>query len=65
MMTALARPLRRPQNPFFSVGPCAKHPGWSLDNLKDAKLGRSHRSSDLELLLPWLDWAFATLRSDS
>ena len=44
-MTALERPATRPQNPFFSSGPCAKRPGWSLDNLKDAMLGRSHRSA--------------------
>jgi phosphoserine aminotransferase len=43
-MTALERPATRPQNPFFSSGPCAKRPGWSLDNLKNAILGRSHRS---------------------
>ena len=28
----------------FSCGPCAKRPGYSLDNLKNAELGRSHRS---------------------
>ena len=44
-MTALDRPPARPQNPFFSSGPCAKRPGWSLNNLKDAILGRSHRST--------------------
>jgi phosphoserine aminotransferase len=44
-MTALERPATRPQNPFFSSGPCAKRPGWSLDNLKNAVLGRSHRSA--------------------
>ncbi len=44
-MTALERPPMRPQRPFFSSGPCAKHPGWSLDNLRDALLGRSHRSA--------------------
>jgi phosphoserine aminotransferase len=44
-MTALERPATRPQNPFFSSGPCAKRPGWSLDNLKNALLGRSHRSA--------------------
>ena len=44
-MTALERPATRPQNPFFSSGPCAKRPGWSLDNLKNAILGRSHRSA--------------------
>ena len=35
-MTATERPATRPQNPFFSSGPCAKRPGWSLDNLKNA-----------------------------
>jgi phosphoserine aminotransferase len=44
-MTAIERPLMRPQNPFFSAGPCAKHPGWSLNNLRNAMLGRSHRSA--------------------
>src|SRR6478672_4494354 len=44
-MTALERPATRPQNPFFSSGPCAKRPGWSLDNLKNAIFGRSHRSA--------------------
>ena len=38
-------PLTRPQNPQFSSGPCAKRPGWSLEALKDAALGRSHRAS--------------------
>ena len=44
-MTAIERPQERPRNPFFSSGPCAKHPGWSLDNLNSALLGRSHRSA--------------------
>ena len=38
------QPDIRPQNPCFSSGPCAKRPGWSLDALKDAALGRSHRA---------------------
>lgn len=39
-----AKPGLRPQNPLFSSGPCAKIPGWSLDLLKNAPLGRSHRA---------------------
>ncbi|MGX1198908.1 phosphoserine transaminase [Parvibaculum sp. MBR-TMA-1.3b-4.2] len=43
-MTAQERPAVRPANPHFSSGPCAKRPGWALENLKSAVLGRSHRS---------------------
>jgi phosphoserine aminotransferase len=42
-MTAI-KPGVRPATPHFSSGPCAKRPGWSLQNLTDAVLGRSHRS---------------------
>ncbi|MAH04418.1 MAG: phosphoserine transaminase [Alphaproteobacteria bacterium] len=38
------KPQQKPVNPNFSSGPCAKRPDWSLDNLKGALLGRSHRS---------------------
>ncbi len=38
------KPTTLPSNPCFSSGPCAKRPGWSLDALKDASLGRSHRA---------------------
>lgn len=40
----MTKPISRPKNPFFSSGPCAKRPGWSLDALKDAAIARSHRS---------------------
>ncbi|MDJ0848628.1 MAG: phosphoserine transaminase [Myxococcota bacterium] len=40
----MERPTRRPERPYFSSGPCAKRPGWSADALKEAVLGRSHRS---------------------
>ncbi len=38
------KPKQRPKRPHFSSGPCAKHPGWTLDLLSNAELGRSHRS---------------------
>src|SRR2546421_4843264 len=41
---SIAMPGVRPSVPHFSSGPCAKRPGWSLQGLTDAVLGRSHRS---------------------
>lgn len=43
-MTTLAKPATRPARPEFSSGPCAKRPGWTPENLRNAVLGRSHRS---------------------
>ena len=40
------KPATRPANPRFSSGPCAKYPTFSLDALKSASLGRSHRASE-------------------
>ncbi len=45
-MAIATRPALRPANPQFSSGPCAKRPGWTLDALKGALLGRSHRAKD-------------------
>ncbi len=39
------KPEKRPARPYFSSGPCAKRPGWSLDGLQGALLGRSHRAA--------------------
>jgi phosphoserine aminotransferase len=38
-------PTERPANPHFSSGPCVKFPGWNLQSLDHADLGRSHRSA--------------------
>jgi len=43
-MNVSVKPDRRPANPNFSSGPCAKRPGWTVDALSDAFLGRSHRA---------------------
>jgi phosphoserine aminotransferase len=43
-MVDLAMPGQRPVNANYSSGPCAKRPGWTLEALKDAALGRSHRA---------------------
>ena len=44
-MTDTKTPAVRPVNPRFSSGPCAKPPTFSLDALRDAPLGRSHRAA--------------------
>src|SRR5271170_2844258 len=40
----IAMPAVRPKVPHFSSGPCAKRPGWSLQALNNAFVGRSHRA---------------------
>ena len=40
----IKKPTTKPKNPNFSSGPCAKRPGWDIQNLKTDSLGRSHRA---------------------
>jgi phosphoserine aminotransferase len=57
------KPLRRPANPCFSSGPCAKRPGWSPAALEHALLGRSHRSKlGLAQLVEIIERSRAVLR---
>ena len=44
MAETATKPGVRPNNTHFSSGPCSKRPGWSLDALSDAPVGRSHRA---------------------
>jgi phosphoserine aminotransferase len=47
----IPKPALRPKNPRFSSGPCTKHPGWSLNGLKGAPLGRYHRQPEIKARL--------------
>jgi phosphoserine aminotransferase len=44
-MAIAPKPETRPGNSNFSSGPCAKRPGFRLEALSSALLGRSHRAS--------------------
>jgi phosphoserine aminotransferase len=46
MAIAAQKPDLRPADPNFSSGPCAKRPGFTLDALRGALLGRSHRAKE-------------------
>jgi phosphoserine aminotransferase len=43
-MSNVNKPSNRPLNANFSSGPCAKRPGWAVETLSNALVGRSHRS---------------------
>jgi|TARA_B100000315_G_scaffold93565_2_gene86034 phosphoserine aminotransferase len=45
-MSSAPRPAILPDNPRFSSGPCAKRPGWSVQALEGALVGRSHRAKE-------------------
>jgi phosphoserine aminotransferase len=45
-MNTVPEPELRPGNPCFSSGPCAKRPGYTLDSLSGALLGRNHRAAE-------------------
>jgi len=44
-MQPVNKPANKPVNPNFSSGPCAKHPGYDVNQLQRDTLGRSHRSA--------------------
>ena len=47
----MEKPNLKPNNPNFSSGPCAKRPGWKIENLINANIGRSHRSVEAKAKL--------------
>jgi len=51
VVTIIAKPALRPKNPRFSSGPCTKHPGWTVDRLKGALVGRNHRQPETKARL--------------
>ena len=42
----MKKPNLKPNNPNFSSGPCAKRPGWKIEDLINANIARSHRSAE-------------------
>jgi phosphoserine aminotransferase len=50
-VTAHKKPTLRPKNPRFSSGPCSKRPGWSVEALRGALIGRNHRQPETQARL--------------
>ena len=50
----MKQPTLKPNNPNFSSGPCAKRPGWKIENLVKANIGRSHRSNESKSKLKYV-----------
>ncbi len=40
----MKKPIKKPNSPLFSSGPCKKRPGWNINKLDIENLGRSHRA---------------------
>ena len=47
----MKKPNLKPNNPNFSSGPCAKRPGWKIEDLINANIARSHRSTEAKAKL--------------
>ena len=50
-MNPTPKPAMRPARPNFSSGPCAKRPGWDVEVLRGALVGRNHRSGAVKARL--------------
>jgi phosphoserine aminotransferase len=48
---SITKPSVRPNISHFSCGPAAKYPGWSLQKLEHALVGRSHRAAPSKVKL--------------
>ena len=54
LIKSMTKPIKKPDNPNFSSGPCAKRPGWKIENLNVAITGRSHRCSEAKSKLKYV-----------